>query len=433
MLKQKKEARGLLVGELEGLLKQETRSAEQNQRMNELNDQIEAATAEIETLERAAKNTSYKPVAAQSPEDRDMGKFDLRKFVKGAVDGGESLTGIEKEMHQEGLNEVRNAGLQTNGGALIPTALLNYRAKQKRAAITVGTSGSEGEAWGGVGTTIAPWVAAIIAGSYIEKVGIMPSTGLVGDQKRLRAGSSTFTFKTEVATAAEGTPDNSYYTLTPHRLPGYIDISKQSLLQWQGSDAYIMDQINVGILSALQKAIIQGTGSSGDLTGLLTISGITNYYAGNAANNGTNANGAALVYADLVNLYKGLTGVTIDPDKIKFLINSAVLGKGLVTQAFSSTDSPLLKDGMVHNIGLPYVVSNHVPSNITKGSNSDLSAIVCGDFSGVDLAQWGGIEIFADPYTQATAGTMRYHVNSFWDLNVKQTAMFTRMEDIITA
>lgn len=430
------ESRGLLVTELEGLLAKETRTADDSARMTVLNTEIESKSSELETLERSFKNTQFTPTNTHSTtEERDMAKFSMSKFVRGASNGGENLDGLEKEMHQEGVKELRDSGATNgyNGGVVLPSQLLNKRA-EKRAVLQVGTFGSYGETWGGVGTQIAPWVAAIIKATYMDKVGIMPSTGLVGDVKRLQAGAATFAFKTEVAAASDGNPDNSYYTLSPKRLPGYIDISKQSLLQWEGVDGYIMSTIEQGIALALQNSIINGAGSSGDLTGLLAISGITQYYAGGAGtNSGTNADGAALVYADLINLYKGLTGVSINPDNIKYLINSSVLGKGLATQAFSSTDSPLLKDGYVHNINQPYVVSNHIPSNLTKGTGTGLSAIICGDFSGVDLGQWGGIEIFADPFTQATTGTMRYHVSSFWDVNVKQTAMFTKMKDIITA
>lgn len=443
-----KESRAALDAEFKALEVLEVRSAEQVAKMSELVDSMKKVSTEIDALEQRQKmsfDNARIITNGPTPEERDLAKYDASKVLRAAaaMAGGlpaeNALNGLELEMHQEAVNEMRNARVQPQGGAIIPSVILNHRGKQKldaiqkRAAIAVGSSGSPGEAWGGVATDVAPWVAALWAQGYMGKLGITPMTGLVGELKTLRSGTSTFTFKTETATAADGNPDNDYFTLTPHRLPGYIDVTKQALIEWPGASGWVMDNIEQGILAALQKSIVQGAGSSGDLTGLLSL-GVTQYYAGGAGTtSGTNPDGAALVYADFVNMMAGVAGSNVNPDNVQFLINSAVMGKAFNVVAFSNIQAPLIANGNVQNIGRPYVVSNHVPSNLTKGSGTALSAMICGDFSGAVVGQWGGIEILPDPYTQATAGSTRFHVSSFWDFNVKQLGMFTKMKDIVTA
>ena len=45
------------------------------------------------------------------------------------------------------------------------------------------------------------------------------------------------------------------------------------------------------------------------------------------------------------------------------------------------------------------VVSNNVPSNLSKGSRSNLSAIIYGNFADFMIGMFGNLEILVDPYT----------------------------------
>ena len=38
-----------------------------------------------------------------------------------------------------------------------------------------------------------------------------------------------------------------------------------------------------------------------------------------------------------------------------------------------------------------------------------------GDFSNLAIAQWGGIDLTVDPYTQAASGKIRLVINAFFD------------------
>jgi len=49
-------------------------------------------------------------------------------------------------------------------------------------------------------------------------------------------------------------------------------------------------------------------------------------------------------------------------------------------------------------------------------------AVYYGDWSKVQVAQFGGVEILMDPYTQAIKGTNRLILNSYWDMALVQDA-----------
>ena len=65
--------------------------------------------------------------------------------------------------------------------------------------------------------------------------------------------------------------------------------------------------------------------------------------------------------------------------------------------------------------GREALASNNVPSNLTKGTGTGLSAIVYGDLADVLVGSWGGLEIVVDPYTELSTSTIRlaafYHVD----------------------
>ena len=55
--------------------------------------------------------------------------------------------------------------------------------------------------------------------------------------------------------------------------------------------------------------------------------------------------------------------------------------------------------------GRRFEVSNNVPSNLTKGSGSNLSAVIYGNFADLLIRLYGTLEIIVDPYTDFAKGT----------------------------
>jgi hypothetical protein len=66
---------------------------------------------------------------------------------------------------------------------------------------------------------------------------------------------------------------------------------------------------------------------------------------------------------------------------------------------------------------------------LTKGSSSDCSAIIFGDFSELLVGQWGGIDMIVDPITKMEQSLTRVYVETFWDIAVRHAASFAAIQD----
>ena len=83
--------------------------------------------------------------------------------------------------------------------------------------------------------------------------------------------------------------------------------------------------------------------------------------------------------------------------------------------------------------GRRMLVLNNVPSNLSKGSGSNLSAILFGRFSDLLIGQWSGIEIETDPYTDFAKGSVGVRALATIDLGVRHGESFGLIKDAIAA
>ena len=76
-------------------------------------------------------------------------------------------------------------------------------------------------------------------------------------------------------------------------------------------------------------------------------------------------------------------------------------------------------------------VSNNVPSNLTKGSGTDLSAVIYGNFADLLIGLYGTLEILVDPYTDFAKGTTGVRALQSIDIAVRHAESFAAMKDAI--
>ena len=82
--------------------------------------------------------------------------------------------------------------------------------------------------------------------------------------------------------------------------------------------------------------------------------------------------------------------------------------------------------------GRRFEVSNNVPSNLTKGSGSNLSAVVYGNFSVLLIGLFGTLEIVVDAYTDFAKGTTGIRALQSIDIAVRHIETFTAMQLVIS-
>jgi HK97 family phage major capsid protein len=177
---------------------------------------------------------------------------------------------------------------------------------------------------------------------------------------------------------------------------------------------------------AIQQAAINGSGASNQPSGLLTLLTSPAVVGG--------VNGAAPTWANIVALETAIASANADVGTMGYLINAKTRGKLKSTEKFSaSTGQPIFETGNTPLNGYQTAVTNAMPSNITKGTGTNLSAMLFGNFADLMIGMWGSLDLMVDPYTGSTAGTVRVVALQDVDVAVRNLESFASFADVITA
>ena len=263
---------------------------------------------------------------------------------------------------------------------------------------------------------------------YFAKFGVIPMTGLFGNIAFPRTTAITAAWKTEVASVTGTNPTLDQVSLSPKRLPNLIEASKTLLSNSQVSDGWLLEQIMKSIVSQLEYASIQGSGVAPIPTGIINTSGIGDYAIG--------AQGGAPTYAAILDLLSDIGQANANYENIGILTNPIMMAKLMGTQTFPSSSNGQAVTQFGPNgiadattAGFKSAFTTNVPSTLTKGTNTDCSAIIAGDFSELIVGQWGGLEMYVDPITKMEQSITRVYVESFWDIALKHPGSFAAILD----
>ena len=295
------------------------------------------------------------------------------------------LEGVYAEAQAQGEKELRASGVTPDGNAVYVPA--NY----VRDFSVTGDSGAKGG--NAVSTQATGIIESLFEGSLLNKLGASKMLGLVGNVKMPKGASVVSTWVTENGAITKSDSNIGAINLTPNRLATRMNVSNQLLIQTSGSvEQWLRKEIEKSIQKSIDEKYIAN---------LLADAAVQ------AVINGTDV--------AKVNEFVELAGkAEADLDKAKFLINYDVYSALKALPKASGSDRFMLENGMID--GFAYVASNRVPADLTKGTGTDLSAMVFGDFSSAIVAGWGAIEILVDPYTAAAEGETVLNVGSYWDI-----------------
>ncbi len=115
-----------------------------------------------------------------------------------------------------------------------------------------------------------------------------------------------------------------------------------------------------------------------------------------------------------------------------WMLNADSVGKLQQTEKASSTAQFILGEDASRLCGYPVHETNQVPNSLTKGSGTDLSALIFGNWADLVVGMWGGLDINIDTSTGSTAGTVRVVTLQDVDVAVRHTQSFAAMQDAIT-
>jgi len=273
----------------------------------------------------------------------------------------------------------------------------------------------------------------LLSGSFIEMLrnaSLMMQLGtplrdLNGDVAvPSQTGSATAYWVAESGAGTESQPAFGQVTLTPKTVTTYTDLSRK-LIKQSSLDVQALVQRDLAQVLGLgiDLAAINGSGSSNQPTGIMNTTGIGSVAGG--------TNGAVPTWGNIVDLETQVAQDNADVGRLAYVTNAKVRGKMKQTEKASSTAAFIWEAGEMN--GYKAWSTNQVPSNLTKGTGSNLSAILFGNWADLLIGMWGGLDLLVDPYTNSTSGTVRLTAFQDVDIAVRNAVSFAAMVDAITA
>lgn len=384
--------------------------------------EIENLTGQIRDAEAFEQNqrslegstgTGFNP-EVEAPKAKRT--FSLHRAIRSQlVNGNVPLEGPELEMHQRATRAAVEAGIATGGGFAFET---------RAAAQTVtGDTGTKGGAL--VATDLQSPIDFLRPEPLMKKLGASYLTGLTGNLRFPKnEGGIVASWEGETDTTDETANVYGYVDSIPKRLSVTVPISLQNLMQSSiDIEMYTIKEINAAIENKLDATAINGTGT-GQPFGILNATG-TNAVA-------LGANGAVPSWDMIVDAETGIYVANANSAKMSYVVNPQTRGK-LKKTKHTAGDLNYLMDKTGEINGYPSTASNHVPSNLVKGTSGAVcSALIFGDFSQLLINQWGYMDLSVDEFSRKKEGLIEVTVNLFMDVLVKQPKAFTVCKDILT-
>ena len=388
----------------------DTRKAE----MDALDSQINRAL-EIEAVEQRAAITSASVVPGgdgeQKEKDAMQKRFSIAKALREAnpAMGKGVLTGLEKEIHEMGVEESRAAGVQTPADTVFSLPISMLRATQQTVTQDSGSYG------GALVQNQAPRMVEPLRPRLVfEDLGATFLTGLSGGNIPLVVGND---FAMEfLAEGASITPQKKTYagpTLAPKRAGGAVDVSNQLLMQSSlDVETMIMNGLINGFRQVLHSACINGAGGVAP-TGLLSVAGV---------NVSTQSASGAATWASVVELQALIEEDNATEQSLGYLLHPKLKAALKQIKKDAGSGRFLYEEGMID--GVQAIATSLVP--VLDASGTAVYPLIYGDFSQMTIGQWGAINVSINPYSADLANSVRLVLNTHADMQIANPKAFAK-------
>lgn len=351
-------------------------------------------------------------------EQKDLSKFSIVRAMRALADG-DRLTGIEAEVCRLGMEEAKLCGITGARGnsIMLPSVMLR--------ATAMSTGSNAGGEF--VPTIVSPNVIDTLRNRMIfGRMGGKILTGLAGNLDLPKVTTSpSGSSVAEAGALSDATIATAEINLSPKRIGATLPYSKQLFLQSSPDvDAFVTDQLLQACALRTDWLMINGDGTTaGHWYGLLNYSGVGSVDSG--------TDGKQPTLADIIGLETAVSVANADVDNLFYLTSAK--GRGMLKQTakVASTDSVMLwsETNMVN--GYKGQVSNQIPQNVTKGSETtNTTSIIFGNFNAAIIGFFGGQEVIVDPYTLAKNAQVQVTVNMFADGDIETPGSFAVMSGV---
>jgi len=344
-----------------------------------LNEKVESLNSMVERsvkFENIQASKVVKEERTNSP--KEVSEFSFQEAMRQAYTG--KLEGLVKEMDQEARREHNG---QMFRGIAIPSSVLEHRAVGNAAVNP---------------TEVMSFTDQLEANLVLASAGANFYSG-VSDMKLpvLSGISSAFVAETGGTATAAGTATS--VTLSPKKMISIVEISAEAMAQNAGVEGAVRRNLAANIAATLEGALL----ADANVT-----SGPASIFAAAADQS---VAGAAPTVAELLNMEATLiaNGVNLEAARMAWLLDGGALTEAKSLAQVASV-SPAYDNATKEFLSYFAFASSNVGNSAGTGTN-----YLLGDYSKVHIAQFGGLDLLFDPYTNAAAGVGRMIATSLVD------------------
>ncbi len=373
-------------------------------------DRLDADIRRAEFLADAERRAHAEPLTAGRDSLAGLeARYQIGRALADYLDKGR-LTGVEAEFAAE-----HRSGRA--GGFAVPTGLLLGR-RETRALTTTTPSGGPGGNM--VATELGPMIDRQRPTLAVELMGATILSGLTSnlDLPRLKAsGQAGWVAEHGAATRTDAQFDK--VAMGPKTVAAEYEMSRRMMIQAPQIETILRADIGYLLAQALDGAAIKGGGSN-EPTGILGTAGVPVVAIG--------TNGGALTLDHTADLIGAVDAA------------DAIGPRGFLTNAKVRKAAMKLKDAENRPYGVPAVFhnepatfSNQVPGTLTKGSGTNLSAILYGAWADLVIGYWSAVDIVVNPYhgDVASKGGALLHAFLDADIALRHAESFAVAKDVV--
>jgi len=344
-------------------------------------------------------------------EARDLNKFNIVKAINEARNG--KLTGLEAEINQEGMKEKRELNQEVRDMHAVNLPEMVFNRTQ-----TAGTANVGGDL---VFTEPGRYVDFLYPNTpMLRRCAI--AENLVGNVDFPRQTSSySLNWQTETGTDTAQDINFDKVSMNPKRAVITASFSNQLLRQEysRGIEQRIINQMNASFNKGLENAVLNGSGSSNQPSGIYT------ELAGQALTIG------AVSYDDLVDMENALAAADALEGNLAYVAHPDVVAKLKKTKVDAGSGR-FLVEGMLdpQQTANGYAIDSTTLSLKNTTPDPDTYGLLFGNFNDVQIGFWGGATILIDPYTQMKSSIVEVNLERFMDVAVLRPASFAISTDV---
>lgn len=335
---------------------------------------------------------------------KETQRYSVLRAVRALVDRDWSQAGFEREVHQA---ICKRAGVAeaANGGFYVPYEV------QKR-DMTAGTA-SAGGYLVATDNLAASFIDLLRNRAVVAQLGATILPGLVGNVTipKQTAGGTAYWLTNEATAITESNQTLGQLALTPKNVGAYTEVSRQLMMQSSpAADALIMADLAKVLALAIDLAALEGSGASGQPTGISNTGGIGS------------VTGTSLAYAGVLEFQTDVAGSNALAANCAYVTTPAVAALLSARQRFTSTDTPLWEGNILDGRMTGFRAMSTL--QLTAAS------MIFGDFSQIVIGEWGMLELALNPYANFTAAISGIRAIQTVDVGIRYAGAFSRSTSI---